>query len=165
MRVPFIPMFAALIATVVLFAPASATTLSQAIKLCQKNPNCTSSRTKTGAVLCLKSGQGGCAHEIACTNKGGCIVASAKARSPGRVGPILTGTVLTAGEKQIAATMHGPRGHTSSTYQDGPRKVVRDHRGQPGNQSPTGNQTSTNPIVRDHRTGGGPTHAGGGSHR
>jgi len=149
MRASFIvpAMLAAFIVTVAVPAPASATNISQAIKLCQKNPDCSMRKTKDGAVFCLK-GTGGCAHEIVCLNKRGCIVASAKARNAGRVGPILTGTA-TGGERKIVAAMHGPRGHTSSTYQDGPRKVVRDHRGQSGSQSPT------YPGGASHRGGGG----------
>src|SRR5258707_414454 len=75
-------------------------------------------------------------------------LASAKARNAGRIGPILTGTA-TGGERKIIAAMHGPRGHTSSTYQDGPRTVERDHRGQSGSQSPT------YPTGGGHRGGGG----------
>ena len=59
---------------------------------------------------------------------------------------------------------HNWRQRCAHIAQAGPRTVVRDHRGQSG-QSPTGNQSATNPIVRDHRAGGGPMRGGGGGHR
>lgn len=139
MRTSFVvpTMFAAFIVTVAVSAPASATTISQAIKLCEKNPNCTFDKTKDGGVFCLKNGGAGCAHEVVCLNNRGCIVASAKARNPGRVGPILTGTAEQPAKKVPRNQPTGVKAPNAKTAQDGASKVVRDHR--------------TTPVVRDHR--------------
>lgn len=140
-----VSMFVAFIVTTALPAPASATTISQAIRLCQKNPSCTVTKTKDGAVLCVGGSNGGCAHEIACLNKRGCIVASAKGRNPGRVGPILTGTAQQP-PKESPRNNTGVKAPNEKTAQDGTLKVVRDHR-----STPVVRDHRTDPVVRDHR--------------
>ena len=76
MRATFIPIFAALIATAVLSVPASATTLSQATKLCQKNPNC---NNIGGGTFCVDVGKDLCKHQVYCPDKGKCSVILLKA--------------------------------------------------------------------------------------
>jgi hypothetical protein len=94
-------------AAIILSTPTNATTLSQARKLCKKNPNC--AETNPG-LFCVNTEDAICGHVVYCPKKGKCWVSSIQADGGKHFGSGAIISTLAGGTKITTRPRRVPSG-------------------------------------------------------